>query len=220
MMRSSRPLTFAVFAVICGFVLFGCQLVTSTPTPIPDSIATPTATEFLRIMCTPPACWEDEQYHCPDECPGGCGTVCATRTPDPAASPTPAIPSFAEICALDATTPGMPAMALCADRESARVGEMVQIAAEFRGLERLEFLRITGTNSDGMGDFSARLRLGGHTATPVNNGAHLVVERAQSDGNRVYLLLRAQSVGLTSVSLQVIPTSPDVQAGIAIRVEP
>lgn len=36
-------------------------------------------------LCTPPPCGEDEAYHCPDECPGGCGTVCATHTPEPGA---------------------------------------------------------------------------------------------------------------------------------------
>jgi glucose/arabinose dehydrogenase len=50
------------------------------PTPtiiIPDN---PTAT-FMAV-CTPPACGDDEAYSCPDECPGGCGTVCATHTPE------------------------------------------------------------------------------------------------------------------------------------------
>jgi hypothetical protein len=32
-------------------------------------------------MCTPPACGPDEVYHCPETCPGGCGTTCATPTP-------------------------------------------------------------------------------------------------------------------------------------------
>jgi hypothetical protein len=35
------------------------------------------------IMCTPPACDPGEVIICPDECPGGCGSVCATATPDP-----------------------------------------------------------------------------------------------------------------------------------------
>jgi hypothetical protein len=34
-------------------------------------------------MCTPPLCKPDEIYYCPKECPGGCGTECATRTPTP-----------------------------------------------------------------------------------------------------------------------------------------
>lgn len=39
------------------------------------------ATATPAPMCTPPACAEDEVYHCPGDCPGGCGTVCATVTP-------------------------------------------------------------------------------------------------------------------------------------------
>ena len=35
------------------------------------------------IQCTPPHCQENEAYHCPDDCPGGCGTICATHTPTP-----------------------------------------------------------------------------------------------------------------------------------------
>jgi hypothetical protein len=48
----------------------------------------PTAT-FI-VQCTPPPCDRDagEVYHCPEECPGGCGTECATVTPAPP-SPTP-----------------------------------------------------------------------------------------------------------------------------------
>jgi glucose/arabinose dehydrogenase len=34
-------------------------------------------------VCTPPPCSKNESYHCPDECIGGCGTVCATHTPTP-----------------------------------------------------------------------------------------------------------------------------------------
>ncbi len=47
-------------------------------TPIPGDV-TITPTPFPK--CTPPACKEGEVYHCPDECPGGCGTTCATPTP-------------------------------------------------------------------------------------------------------------------------------------------
>ena len=47
-------------------------------TPIPSGV-TLTPTPFA--VCTPPACRPDEVHHCPDECPGGCGTTCATPTP-------------------------------------------------------------------------------------------------------------------------------------------
>lgn len=54
----------------------GLELVTTTPTslPLPEE-----PTSFP--VCTPPACAPDEMYYCPDECPGGCGTTCATATP-------------------------------------------------------------------------------------------------------------------------------------------
>lgn len=49
---------------------------TLTSTPIPQA-----PTNIPVVMCTPPLCKADEVYHCPDTCPGGCGTQCATPTP-------------------------------------------------------------------------------------------------------------------------------------------
>jgi hypothetical protein len=45
----------------------------------------PTPTPIVPVYCTPPPCKfdEGEVYHCPSECPGGCGTICATVTPAP-----------------------------------------------------------------------------------------------------------------------------------------
>jgi hypothetical protein len=40
----------------------------------------PSPTPQLAI-CTLPACRFEEVHHCPDECPGGCGAICATVTP-------------------------------------------------------------------------------------------------------------------------------------------
>lgn len=69
---------------------------TSTSTPITPTFtpivvtATYTDTPFAVtntpiLMCTPPACAENESYFCPGgSCPGGCGTVCATNTPSAA----------------------------------------------------------------------------------------------------------------------------------------
>jgi hypothetical protein len=34
--------------------------------------------EAFRPVCTPPACKPGEEYYCPGECPGGCGTICVT----------------------------------------------------------------------------------------------------------------------------------------------
>ena len=48
-----------------------------------------------QVVCTPPPCRPGEEYYCPDECPGGCGTVCATPTSAAsAAQPTTPPPEF------------------------------------------------------------------------------------------------------------------------------
>ena len=42
------------------------------------------------IQCTPPPCAADETYACGSasgDCPGGCGTICIKKTPDPATQP-------------------------------------------------------------------------------------------------------------------------------------
>ena len=53
------------------------------PVVVRDWPPTPMPTVF--VYCTPPPCNfdEGEVYHCPSECPGGCGTICATVTPAP-----------------------------------------------------------------------------------------------------------------------------------------
>lgn len=82
-----------IFAWICGLTLglAACTAVTGgeatvLPTRTVTAVA-PTATPTPPSptpapLCTPPACAEGEVYFCPGDCPGGCGTVCATPTPD------------------------------------------------------------------------------------------------------------------------------------------
>jgi glucose/arabinose dehydrogenase len=50
----------------------------------PDAITGEILTATPFPLCTPPLCGDDESYFCPDECPGGCGTTCATHTPSTA----------------------------------------------------------------------------------------------------------------------------------------
>lgn len=54
-----------------------------TPTPTPTETPLPTGEAMPSIQCTPPPCAIslNEIYYCPDICPGGCGTICATYTP-------------------------------------------------------------------------------------------------------------------------------------------
>lgn len=52
------------------------------PTATPPPTETPTPTATLMPLCTPPPCAANESYYCEGgNCPGGCGTVCATQTP-------------------------------------------------------------------------------------------------------------------------------------------
>jgi len=79
---------FPIFAVFATFAL--CQLFYTTTTPAtetPTLVTEPTETETYAPVCTPPACQVNETYSCLGDCPGGCGTVCATVTPDSALLP-------------------------------------------------------------------------------------------------------------------------------------
>jgi hypothetical protein len=67
----------------CGTVCFFRRTVVSPPYLVTVIGPTPTATP----ACTPPSCGEGEVFSCPGTCPGGCGIVCATRTPTPCATP-------------------------------------------------------------------------------------------------------------------------------------
>lgn len=51
------------------------------PTPATPIIFPPENGETPILMCTPPACEANEVYYCDGDCPGGCGTTCATVTP-------------------------------------------------------------------------------------------------------------------------------------------
>lgn len=52
-------------------------------TPAPASPTPPI------LQCTPPPCAQGEVFACPNgDCPGGCGTICATPTPSDAVTPT------------------------------------------------------------------------------------------------------------------------------------
>lgn len=50
-----------------------------------------TPTHTAQPVCTAPSCaiGEGEVYHCPEVCPGGCGTICATPTPTHTSTPMP-----------------------------------------------------------------------------------------------------------------------------------
>ena len=70
--------------------------------------ATPTSPPWIcTVVCTPPACEPDEVYYCPETCPCGCGTECATRTPAPASGPLPAVPESPTLVLLGLAAAGL-----------------------------------------------------------------------------------------------------------------
>jgi len=210
-----------IFLAIVLLLLAGCAAA-SPPVLTVLSTLTLTPTEGPIIMCTAPACWEDEVYSCQGKCPGGCGTFCATRTPDPQASPTPTIPLFASICALPTLAPGtpIPSMDVCASSDSVRVGDTLQVAVRITGVTYMDFVLITGKNVNRSGDFSVRARTGGHFSIPIYGGASLNPVRVQSEDYRIFLLLKAISAGPIEISFQLVPTFPDLRATLSLTVLP
>lgn len=84
-MRHSRSWLLIVLAL----GLAACRPGTLFPTPTPPVSATP-APPTPIIQCTPPLCAPGEAYFCASgNCPGGCGTGCATFTPPAGATPAP-----------------------------------------------------------------------------------------------------------------------------------
>jgi glucose/arabinose dehydrogenase len=83
------PIFTTFFIMACASLLPQAELTplqtysppTSTPGKAENSSTDTSLTPI--IQCTPPACQTNESYHCPGDCPGGCGTICATHTPAP-----------------------------------------------------------------------------------------------------------------------------------------
>ena len=213
-----------IFLAIVLLLLAGCAAASPPILTAPPTL-TPTATEGPIVMCTAPACWEDEVFSCRGKCPGGCGTFCATRTPDPQASPTPTIPPFDSICALPALpavpqgTP-VPDMAVCSSSDSVHVGDTLQVAVRITGVTYMDFVLINGKNVNISGDCSVRARTGGHTSIPVYGGANLRPVRVQSEDDRIFLLLKAIAAGPIEISFRVVPTFPAVSTSLTVTVLP
>lgn len=68
--------------------LIACSLFVPTPpaTETLSPLPLPPSATFMAV-CTAPACSANETYFCSGNCPGGCGTACATVTPDAGLSP-------------------------------------------------------------------------------------------------------------------------------------
>ncbi len=77
----------------CNAPLSGAGEPTAAPASLPAVPAAQDPTAFAQAVCTPPACAPGEVYACPSgDCPGGCGTVCATAAAPATDEPTPGLP--------------------------------------------------------------------------------------------------------------------------------
>lgn len=90
-----------IATLLLAVLIVGCVPTTAEPTAVPPTTEatagatavqpappTPDVTDTPDIntpapVCTPPACAAGESYFCEGSCPGGCGTICVTRTPVP-----------------------------------------------------------------------------------------------------------------------------------------
>ena len=146
------------YSILLGLLLLAlsaCNLPLNTATPTPPPMLTPTKpTPTLSpspsrspsltpmIMCTPPLCWSDEAYTCgKTSCPGGCGTVCATKTPDPKASLTPTFPAITNPCRLPTSAPpnAAPQVVMCVSTGKVKVGETLHINAAVSPAQAADF---------------------------------------------------------------------------------
>lgn len=91
-----KPKQFAL--ILLTVLIAGCVPTTAELTAVPTALLStasatavvvpdiPTPTPRLDTpvsVCTPPSCAADESTFCNGDCPGGCGTICVTRTPPP-----------------------------------------------------------------------------------------------------------------------------------------
>lgn len=80
-MREAHPAIRTLLALV--FLALACDLLSLPTEESPSAPATLTPGPEYAIACTPPPCRADEVYYCAAECPGGCGTTCATAAADP-----------------------------------------------------------------------------------------------------------------------------------------
>ena len=86
---NGQPVAPGTYTIYGRFYLYYDPVVSLDVTVVPPDQPLPTPVPTTPApVCTPPLCRPGEVFFCPDQCPGGCGTECATPTP-PAAAQTP-----------------------------------------------------------------------------------------------------------------------------------
>ncbi len=215
-MNPGRRFDVRFLALLLAACLLVAGCATSTPTP------TPTPAQVPMVQCTPPYCWEDEVPFCEGQCPGGCGTTCATITPAPNASPTPTFPPLSDVCVLPTPDPTQaePHMDLCASASQIRVGGVIQLAIRLSGVARSAFVSISGQDVDSYKSFFTRARTGDHLPALINAGAHLKLDYMQTHGDEMFFVLQGVSSGEVKVDVRAGPTYQNINSSLTLTVLP
>jgi hypothetical protein len=206
-----------VFALLLCLLAVACAQRTTQP-DVNAQEQPPTP----MVMCTAPLCWDDEMYYCPAECPGGCGTTCATRTPDPNAGPTPTFPAPASGCTLPTPDPDAvgPALYVCASTTTVGIGETVSLFAEVINAADPIFV-VRGQNLEGTESLYVRAKATNRTMGWYSSGATLDLVSVQASDSQFYAELRALAPGTVEIAISAAPPYPALYADpLTITVQP
>jgi hypothetical protein len=143
----------------------------TTPAPPATTPAPPTTPAPItpRPVCTPPLCLAGEVYYCPSgDCPGGCGTGCATPTPTllPAAfcqvvvrTPPPEAPTVTVGGTPDPNRRVDPHVAVCLSAATLAVGQRVALVG--RAVDIGHPAWTLHARENGAGDFEPIVQVSG-----------------------------------------------------------
>jgi hypothetical protein len=215
-MRGYRWLTAGflfVFVAACqALVPLSQATVTSIPvstTAVPSATSTSTLSPTPMIQCTPPACWGDEAYFCPKACPGGCGTTCATRTPDPNASPTPPFPVVTFQCSVPTPGPaGGTRLSACIGAKEVKVGDTFSISAEVGQAGPVEFLLRATDIGEKVGSIYLRAKNLNRAQMMDNSSNFISLLSIQASETRFGAAFKALSPGELEISIIAMPPYP------------
>jgi hypothetical protein len=188
--------------VVLGLGLLACILPLQ-PTPV--------------IQCTAPFC-DAGRLLCPSgDCPGGCGTICATLTPGDAITVTP--PGAGGTCSIVVRTPPPeaptasvngtpdpnhridPHVEICASATEARVGDIVTLRGQAVDLGLPEWTLHAREN--GLGDFVDAAQVSYEGELTLGEAGYTVLEAVSTavDLNQVTLYLEAMAPGEVELTL-------------------
>lgn len=214
---------FQPFWLLAGLLaVSACQplsLPATAPASAPPTAAGPTITPtYPPPMCTPPPCWSGETYFCAGDCPNGCGTTCATRTPDPNAGPAPTFPAPETVCALPDLAPAVgtpaPSVQRCASAEAGRVGETLTIRVRATSLAEPIF-SVQGQDADGFGYLGFRAKAEDQLQNQSDGSAVVQITRVRVSGSELLLTLTGRAAGQVTLTIAAGPL-----AGPFVSAEP